>query len=112
MFELFGYYSLYIFILIIMLPFLIKRFKFVYELIKDLNKYKKIEFFENMQINRGNISKTLLELKTANYQKKYLLKLKEKNAEVMGEWKNFPKLKNYSANLLLAQLEEKWLGLK
>ena len=91
---------------------------FLHHAVKYLNNLRKdnIKFHNTIIFNafdRAILSDLLDEFSTNYYQKKFLMVLMEKNINVYGEWKNseFPKLRNYDLDALLAKMEEKWSGL-
>jgi hypothetical protein len=80
-------------------------------LIIDRKKFKQLDFFD--QITRRDISYILRNLCTKTYKYKFLNTLKDKDIKIIGEWENniFPKFYDYKLDVILAQLEERWLNL-
>lgn len=110
----------YKFLLILFSLSLLFVIRFVYRLslsifdyIKEYLKIKKILKSNINHISRQQIANQLKSYKTAWARIKYIEYLQDKKIKPSGEWsqKGLPNFNNDEASILLAKLEEKWLGL-
>ena len=86
-----------------------------YQNIYDLWRLKVIKrrIVFNALLKRSDISKLFKQLKTGNGRCRFAKLLRDYSIDVCGDWPNgvLPNNKNDSGSIMLAQLEERWLGL-
>ncbi len=85
--------------------------KFLVNFSKDYKYIRKLKVVERKE--REEISKEFKAFKTSFWRLKYVQLLYNKNTKATGVWRDgkIPNRKNDEASTLMAQLEEKWLGL-
>jgi hypothetical protein len=102
-------YGIIIFSIIITLFIRFIKLLFIY--LSDSSKLKKVIFVNS--VSRAEIHTNFMHFRSPSVRLKYIQMIENQKLAVTGNWPegDLPNVNNDDASTLLAQLEEKWLGL-